>query len=70
MITEQLINSENDQYHKSASEELSNFEKHKKKTLKQESKDNLAKDVKKELSDFEFPPVTGVTFPSVKGAEG
>ena len=42
-------------------------ERYKKKSMKQDSKEYLHKDAR---SDVEFPPVAGLTFPSVKGAEG
>ena len=56
-----------EKYNRSLADETSYVERYKKKNMKQESKEYLHKDPR---SDVEFPPVAGLTFPSVKGAEG
>ena len=56
-----------EKYNRSLGDETSYVERYKKKNMKQDSKDYLHKDTR---SDVEFPPVAGLTFPSVKGAEG
>eukprot|EP00794_Sanderia_malayensis_P006828 gene6828-7595_t len=68
--TSTITTADNEKYHKSTNEDLSHFDKHKRKTVKPENREFIFKDTRKEPSDLEFPPVTGVTFPSVKGAEG
>jgi len=55
-----------DKYSRSLADETFS-ERFKKKSMKQDSKEYLHKDPR---SDVEFPPVAGLTFPSVKGAEG
>ena len=58
---------ENDKHNRGLGDDSIHPEKSKKKTTRQESKDFSFKDGK---NDLEFPPVAGLTFPSVKGAEG
>ena len=67
---QRITMTETDKYNRSIAEETVHVEKHKRKTAKQDSKDHTHKETRRGTSDIEFPPVTGVTFPSVKGAEG
>ena len=55
---------------KSISEESNYVEKSSKKKGTKHNSDHLLKETRREGSDVGLPPVTGLTLPSVKGAEG
>ena len=58
---------DHDKYSRNTGDDSTFSDKYKKKNMRQESKDYLIRDSR---NDVELPPVSGVTFPSVKGAEG
>ncbi|XP_065058145.1 cyclin-dependent kinase-like 2 [Rhopilema esculentum] len=58
---------DHDKYSRNTGDESTFSDKYKKKNMRQETKDYLIRDSR---TDVELPPVSGVTFPSVKGAEG
>ena len=66
---QRTVTTDNEKYNRSFPEDVSH-EKFKKKNPRSDSRDFISKENRRDFSETEFPPVAGVTFPSVKGAEG